>query len=171
MLTRRPHSTCDHCWTNESTWWPPASTTTLAPLVLATGPGNPPAVVIWTTKMGSFDSRPVQKLKPLIHGGLNPDLYPSTCWFRWVWLDPSVPITGSAFWVSYLWSHSDMLLTILRNWHWYIKVYYRCIGRLSVQNEQTDGPDDILKMGVIGASTIVGRVSWVILWATGYPLS
>jgi hypothetical protein len=83
-------------------------------LVLATGPGNPPAVRVWTAKTGRFGSRPVQKPDPLTLGGPNPDPYPSTRGFRRVWLDPSVPISGSAFRVSHLWSHSDMLLLIVK---------------------------------------------------------
>ena len=82
-------------------------------IVLATGPGNSPAVWVWTAKTGRFTSRPVQKPEPLTLGGPNqhPDL--STHGFRWAWLDPLVPISGSAFRVSHLWSHSDMLLLIV----------------------------------------------------------
>jgi len=45
-------------------------------LVLATGPGNPPAVRIWTGKTVWFASRTVQKPDPLLLGGPNPDPYP-----------------------------------------------------------------------------------------------
>ena len=83
-------------------------------LVLATGPGNPPAVRVWTAKTGRFSSRPGQKPDPLTLGGPNPDPYPSTRVFRRVWLDPSVPISCSAFRVSHIWSHSDMLLLIVK---------------------------------------------------------
>jgi len=83
-------------------------------LVLATGPGIPPAVQVWTTKTGRFGFRPVQKPDPLTLGGPNPDPYPSTRGFCRVWLDPLVPISGSAFRVSHLWSHSDMLLLIVK---------------------------------------------------------
>jgi len=83
-------------------------------LVLATGPGNPPAVRVLTAKTGRFGSRPVQKPDPLTLGGPNPVPYPSTRGFRRVWLDLSVPISGSAFRVSHLWSHSDMLLLIVK---------------------------------------------------------
>jgi len=83
-------------------------------VVLATGPGNPPAVRVWTAKTGRFGSRTVQKPDPLTLGGPDPDPYPSTRGFRRVWLDPSVPVSGSAFRVSYLWSHSDMLLLIVK---------------------------------------------------------
>ena len=90
------------------------SNLTLTDLVLATGPGNPPAVRVWTAKTGRFGSRPVQETDPLTLGGPNPDPYPSTRGFRRVWLDPSVPISGSAFRVSHLWLHSDMLLLIVK---------------------------------------------------------
>jgi len=83
-------------------------------VVFATGPGNPPAVWVLTAKMGRFGSRTVQKPDPLTLGGQNPDPYPSTCGFRRVWLDPSFPISGSAFRVPYLWSPSDMLLLIVK---------------------------------------------------------
>ena len=83
-------------------------------VVLATGPGNPQPVRVWTVKTGRFGSRPGQKPDPQLLGGPNPDLYPSTRGFRRVWLDPSVPISGSAFRVSHLWSHSDMLLLIVK---------------------------------------------------------
>ena len=82
-------------------------------VVLATGPGNPPPVWVWTVKTGRFGSRPSQKPDPQLLGGPNPDPYPSTRGFRRVWLDPSVPISGSACRVSHLWSHSDMLLLIV----------------------------------------------------------
>ena len=83
-------------------------------LVLATGLGNPPAVRVWTAKTSRFGSRPVQKPDPLTLGGPNPDPYPSTRGFRRVWLDPSVPISCSAFRVSHLWSHLDTLLLIVK---------------------------------------------------------
>jgi hypothetical protein len=85
-----------------------------ARVVLATGPGNAPAVRVWTAKTGQFGSRFVQQPDPLTLGGPNPDPYPSTRGFRQVWLDLSVPISGSAFRVSHLWSHSDMLLLIVK---------------------------------------------------------
>ena len=87
---------------------------TRSSLVLATGPGDPPAVRIWTPKMGRFCSRPGQKPDPLTLGGPNLDPYQSTRGFRWVLLHPSVPICGSEFWVAHLWSHSDMLLLIVK---------------------------------------------------------
>jgi len=83
-------------------------------LELTTGPGNPPAVRVWTAKTGRFGSRNVRKPNPLTLGGRNTDPYPSTRGFCQLWLDPSVPITGSAFRVSYLWSHSEMLLLIVQ---------------------------------------------------------
>jgi len=85
-------------------------------VVLATGPGNPPAVQVWTAKTGRFGSRTGQKPDPQTIGGPNPDPYPSTRRFRRVWLDPSVPISSSAFRVSHLWSHSGMRLLIVKYW-------------------------------------------------------
>ena len=66
-------------------------------LVLATGPGNPPAVRVRTGKTVQFGSRTIQKPDPQRLGGLNPDPYPSTRGICRVWLAPSVPISGSVF--------------------------------------------------------------------------
>jgi len=66
-------------------------------LVLATGPGYPAAVRVWTGKTVRFGSRPVQIPDPQFLGGPNPDPYPSTRGFCRVWLDPSVPISGLYF--------------------------------------------------------------------------
>jgi len=71
-------------------------------LVLATGPGNLPAVWVWTSKTDYLGSRPIQNPDQLPLGRLNLDLYPSTRGFCQVSLDPSVPITGFSFWVSIL---------------------------------------------------------------------
>jgi hypothetical protein len=51
-------------------------------MVLATGPGNRPAVWVWTTTTGRFSFRPVQKHDTLTLGGPNLDPYPSTRGFR-----------------------------------------------------------------------------------------
>jgi hypothetical protein len=131
-------------------------------IVLATGPGNPPAVRVWTAKTGWFGSRTGQKPDPQTLGGPNPDPYPSTRVFCRVWLDPSGPISGSAFRVSHLWSHSDMRLLIVKFWPWYITVRFRRISRLNVQNKYTQAPNYILKMSVNRASTIFGLASSVI---------
>jgi len=66
-------------------------------LVLATGPRNPPAVRVWTGKTVGFGSWTVQKPDPQLLVGPNPNPYPSTRGFCRVWLDPSVPISGSSF--------------------------------------------------------------------------
>jgi len=122
-------------------------------VVLAMGPGNPPAVRVWTAKTGRFSSTTVQNPDPLTHGGPNPDPYQSIRGFCWVWLDPWVPISGSGFRVSYLWAHSDMLLLIVKYWHWYVPVHFRRISRLDVQNKHTHAPNHILKRSVNRAST------------------
>jgi len=66
-------------------------------IVLATGPGNPPAVQVWIGKTVGFGSRIVQIPNPLLHGGPNPDQYLSTRGFYWVYLDLSVPIPCSGY--------------------------------------------------------------------------
>jgi len=131
-------------------------------LVLATGQGNPPVVRVSTAKTGRFGSRTDQKPDPQTPGGPNPDPCPSTRGFRRVWLDPSVPISGSAFRVSHLWSHSDMLLLIVKYWPWYVTVHFRCISRLDVQNKNSQAPNHSLKMSVNTASMIFGLASAVI---------
>jgi len=83
-------------------------------IVLPTGPGNPPAIQGWSAKTDWFGSRPVQKPDLLTLGGANPDLYLSTRGFRRVWRYPSVPISGSVFQVSHLWSQSELLLFIAK---------------------------------------------------------
>jgi len=67
------------------------------PLVLATGPGNPPAVQVWTGKTVLFGTRTVQKPDPQLLGGPNLDPYTSPRGFCRVSLDPSVPMSGSSF--------------------------------------------------------------------------
>jgi len=131
-------------------------------LVLATGPGNPPAVRVWTGKTVRFSSKTLQKPNQQTLGGPNPDAYLSTRGFRRVSLDPSVPISGSAFRVSHLWSHSDMRLLIVKYWPWYVKVRFRRISRLDVQNKHTQAPNYNLKMSVNRASMIFGLASSVI---------
>ena len=125
----------------------------LAGVVVAMGSGNPPAVRVWTTKTGRFGSRPVQKPDPLTLGGSNPDPFPSTRQFCRAWWDPSVPISGSAFRVPHLWSHSHMLLLIVRYWHWYVMVHFRHISPLDIENKHTHKPNHILKMSINRAST------------------
>ena len=61
------------------------------------GPGDPPLVRVWTGTMVWFGSRTVPKPDPLLPGGPNAALYPSTCRCRRVWLDPSGPISSFEF--------------------------------------------------------------------------
>ena len=66
-------------------------------LVLATGPGNPPALQVQNGKIVWFGSRTVQIPNLQCLGRPNPDPYLSTCGFCRVWLDQLVPISGSVF--------------------------------------------------------------------------
>ena len=65
--------------------------------VVATGLGYMPAVRVCTTKMGRIDSRPVQERDLQLLGEPNRDPYLLTRVVCQVWLDPSVPITGSGY--------------------------------------------------------------------------
>jgi hypothetical protein len=122
-------------------------------VVLATGPGNPPAVRVWNATMGRFGSWPVQKPDLQTFGRPIPCPYLSTHGFRRVWADPSVAISGCAFRVSHLWSHSDVLMLNVKYWHWCVTVHFRHVGHLDVQNQHTHAPNHILKMSVCRAST------------------
>jgi hypothetical protein len=66
-------------------------------LVLAMGPGNLPALRVWTRKTVPFGSRPVQNPDPELLAVPNPYPCQSTRGFCQVWLDPSVPVSGSPF--------------------------------------------------------------------------
>jgi len=88
---RNRTSWCCELW--DFRWW--ISWEASPWVVLATGPGNPPAVQVWTGKTVRFCSRPVPKPDPELLGGPNPYPYPSTRGFCRVWLDPLVPVSGS----------------------------------------------------------------------------
>ena len=66
--------------------------------MLGTGLGNSPAVRVRTSRTVRFASRTAQKSDPLSLGGPNLPQYPLTRGLCRVWPDPSVPISGSAFW-------------------------------------------------------------------------
>jgi hypothetical protein len=66
-------------------------------VLLATGPGNPPADRVPTAKTVQFGSKPVQKPDMLHLRRQNPDPYLSTHRVRGVSLDLLVPISGSGF--------------------------------------------------------------------------
>jgi hypothetical protein len=66
-------------------------------VVVATGPGNSPAVRVCTGKTVRFGSRTVAKPEAQRLAGPNPGPYQSMNAFCQVWLDPSVPISGSVF--------------------------------------------------------------------------
>jgi len=106
-----------------------------------------------TRGLGWFGSRSGEKPNPLTIGGPNPDPDQSTCGFRQHSLDRSVPISGCVFRVSHSCSHSDMLLTILKYWNWYVMVHVRRISRLDLQNKHTQATNLILKMIVNRGST------------------
>ena len=112
------------------------------------GPGNPPAVWVWTRKTVQFGSKPVQKPDPLLLGGPSPDPYPLTRGFCLVWLDPSFPISASAFRVFLLLSYSDILLLIVKDRCLYISVIFELVGTLWNANNMRYAPYLILKMSV-----------------------
>jgi len=100
-------------------------------LQIATGLGYAPSLQVWTAKMGQFDSGRVQHRYSLTLGRPNLDPYLETVGFPSVWPHQLVAISSSAYHVSHLWSHSDMLLLIIKYWHWYFKVYFGQIGHLN----------------------------------------
>jgi len=65
--------------------------------VLATGPGYPAVVCVWTTTTVRFGSRTIQTPDALPFGRSNPNPYSSTCGICRVGQDMSVPISGSVF--------------------------------------------------------------------------
>jgi len=132
-------------------------------IVVAKGPGNLPAFRVWTTKTGWFSSRPGEKPDPLTLGWHNLDPFRSSSGSRRVWLDPSVPISCSAFWVSHLWLYWDTRLVIITYWHSYITVYFQRFGRPNGPNEQTHAPYHILKMSINWAWTILG-LAYLVIW-------
>jgi len=66
-------------------------------IVIATGPGDSPAVLVWTRQMVQFSFRTVQKPDLQLLGRPNLYLYQLTRGFCRIRLDPSVPISGSYF--------------------------------------------------------------------------
>jgi hypothetical protein len=122
-------------------------------VVLSTDPGNPPLRRVWTAKTDLFSARHVQKPDPVTQGRLTTDRYPSSRRFRLVWLDPSVPIFISAFQVSHLLSHSDMLQLMVQYCHWYVTVYFLRFSSLHVLINHTHGPNHILNRSINRGST------------------
>jgi len=84
-------------------------------VVLATGPGNPPAVRDWTGKTVRFGSRRVQKPDPELLGRPNPYPYLSTRRFCRVSLDPSVAVSGSPFRVFSIYGRSHICYCYVQN--------------------------------------------------------
>jgi len=83
-------------------------------IVLAMGPGNMAAVRVWTRKTVRFGSRTVQKPDPLLSGSSNPAPHQSSHGFHQVWLDPWLESLVLDFGLFYSWSHSDILLLIVK---------------------------------------------------------
>jgi hypothetical protein len=86
--------------------------------------------------------------------------------FTFSWLEPSVPISGSAFRVSHLFSNSDLLLLIVKYWHWCVTVHFQCISPLDAQNTHTYVTNHILKIRVNRVWVIFSLTSsviWVVL--------
>jgi len=67
--------------------------------VLATGPGHLEVVPVGNTETVRCSHRPVQKSDLQLLDGPHVYLCPSARWFCPGLLVPSVPITGSGFWV------------------------------------------------------------------------
>jgi len=126
------------------------------------GPGNPPAVQVWTRTIGRFSSRRIQQSDMLSLGRSTLDPYSSTCGCLQAWLDGSVPISGSEFWILHICSHPDMLQLVIEYSHWYYTVHFPCIVHLNDPNKLTQLPYHLLKMSINIESTIFCRVSWVI---------
>jgi len=64
---------------------------------VSNGSGYPASGPGLACKHRSVGSRPVQKPDPWSLGGAIPDLHPSNCGFCRVWLNLSLPMSGSAF--------------------------------------------------------------------------
>jgi len=124
-------------------------------VVLAMGPGNLPAVGVWTRKTVRFGSRPRQNPDPQPLHGPNPYPYPSTRGFCRVWLDPSGTISGSRCRVFYLWSESDMLLLCAKYQLWCTILFICLIGCLNNQNEERHAHCYILKLSVNNFSSCI----------------
>jgi len=115
-------------------------------LALATGPGNTPAVWVWTSRMVQFDSRTIQKPDPLLHGGQNPAPYPSPRRFCQAWLDRSSPITRSAFRVflfrvafSYHTVNCKILTMVL---HCHFNMYWQPLYSKQVERRSLPHPEN-----------------------------
>jgi len=131
-------------------------------LVLTTGLGNPPAVVVRNGKIIRFGSRPVHKPNALLVGGPNTDLthqptgcarFGKTC---------SVQSRVLLFRWFYLWLHLHILLVIAQDGQWYVTAFFGCTGSLyrTIIERHTLG--QILEMSAPGAFTICCLASWAI---------
>jgi len=68
-------------------------------LVLASGPGNLPVVLVWNAKVVWFGPKSIHISNPLYLGGPNLDRCLSTNGFWGFLLDLSVPISSASVWV------------------------------------------------------------------------
>jgi len=115
-------------WKNSSQLW----------MVLATGQGNPTAVLVWSANTGRFSSRPVHKPYPPSLATANQDLYQSTHRSLRVGLDPWVPNCRCACRVSHFWSHWNMLQFIVKYWLRYITINFDVLAPImSITNRLT----------------------------------
>jgi len=126
--------------------------------VLAMGPVNLQAVRVWTRWTVQFGCRPIPKPDPLDLGGREPDQYPST---------RQVQSPVLHFRLFYLWSHSVILVLIVKYQHWYIIVLFGCTGRLNNQTMESKAHCTILEFSINRVSMIFGPASWVIWVAIG----
>jgi len=133
-------------------------------LVLATGPGNPPALRVGTGKTVCFGSRTVQKPDPLLVGFPNPSLYPSTRGFRLVLLNQSGPISSYAFWVflfmvafRYPTVNCNILTMVL---HFHFPMYWLPLYIKQVERRSLPHPENERQSSVnIWWSCILGSLS------------
>jgi hypothetical protein len=130
--------------------------------VLATGPGNIPAV--WFASQWRIGSVPALSQ------------IPTRCFFMGQTFTCTLQAPGYAgfglscrfetpglhFSCHNFWLHSDMLLVIAKYWLQFVNFCVGCIGHLNDQNNQRFARCPILKASIKGASMSVGLASWLI---------
>jgi len=128
------------------------------------GPGNPPAVRVWTGKTVRFGPRTVQKPDSQLFGGPNPAPYPSTPGYRRVWLYQSGSISGSAFQVflflvrfRYPTVNCKILTMVL---HCHFLMYWKPLYSKQVERRSLPHPENERQSSVnIWRSCILGNLS------------